>query len=66
MFLVDFHKYSTPSWFTGNAFMWDTYPRNDTQWFVGEYAGASKPIFYRGGYLDYLQDEIDSYLYQCF
>ncbi|KAK7063648.1 glycoside hydrolase [Favolaschia claudopus] len=38
---IDFHMYSTPTWFTANAFMFDAYPRNGTQWFVGEYAVTS-------------------------
>lgn len=27
--------------FTNNSFMFDTYPRNGTQWFIGEYACTS-------------------------
>ncbi|KAJ7053979.1 glycoside hydrolase [Mycena amicta] len=38
---VDFHMYNSPSWFTNNSFMFDTYPRNGTQWFIGEYACTS-------------------------
>ncbi|CAK5280796.1 unnamed protein product [Mycena citricolor] len=37
---IDFHMYNSPDWFTGNAFMFDDYPRNGTKWFIGEYAGA--------------------------
>ncbi|EJU05666.1 glycoside hydrolase [Dacryopinax primogenitus] len=35
---IDFHQYSTPGWFINNSYMFDTYPRNGTQWFMGEYA----------------------------
>ncbi|KAF8204203.1 glycoside hydrolase [Mycena galopus ATCC 62051] len=38
---IDFHMYNSPSWFTTNAFMFDDYPRNGTQWFIGEYAVTS-------------------------
>ncbi|TFK42073.1 glycoside hydrolase [Crucibulum laeve] len=38
---IDFHMYNSPSWFTTNAFMFDDYPRNGTQFFVGEYAVTS-------------------------
>ncbi|KAF9056073.1 glycoside hydrolase [Panaeolus papilionaceus] len=38
---IDFHVYSTPQFFTENAFMFDNYPRNGTQFFVGEYAVTS-------------------------
>ncbi|KAL0951925.1 hypothetical protein HGRIS_008579 [Hohenbuehelia grisea] len=38
---IDFHMYNSPSWFTTNAFMFDNYPRNGTQFFVGEYAVTS-------------------------
>ncbi|KDR85498.1 hypothetical protein GALMADRAFT_132190 [Galerina marginata CBS 339.88] len=38
---IDFHQYNSPSWFTTNAFMFDSYPRNGTQFFVGEYAVTS-------------------------
>ncbi|KAF7307530.1 Glycoside hydrolase [Mycena indigotica] len=38
---IDFHEYSSPSWFTNNSFMFDDYPRNGTQFFVGEYACTS-------------------------
>jgi alpha-L-arabinofuranosidase len=39
--LVDFHQYNSASWFEANAFFFDSYPRNGTQWFVGEYAVTS-------------------------
>ncbi|KAJ7194659.1 glycoside hydrolase [Mycena pura] len=38
---IDFHQYNSPSWFTNNSFMFDDYPRNGTQWFIGEYAVTS-------------------------
>ncbi|KAF9566985.1 glycoside hydrolase [Agrocybe pediades] len=38
---IDFHQYSSPSWFTTNAFWFDDYPRNGTQYFIGEYAVTS-------------------------
>jgi alpha-N-arabinofuranosidase len=38
---IDFHQYNSPSWFENGAFMFDGYPRNGTQWFVGEYAVTS-------------------------
>ncbi|KAH9486469.1 putative alpha-L-arabinofuranosidase A [Psilocybe cubensis] len=38
---IDFHQYSSPSWFTNGAFMFDDYPRNGTQFFIGEYAVTS-------------------------
>ncbi|KAF8167586.1 glycoside hydrolase [Crassisporium funariophilum] len=38
---IDFHMYNSPAWFTTNAFMFDNYPRNGTQFFVGEYAVTS-------------------------
>ncbi|KAF7307532.1 Glycoside hydrolase family 51 protein [Mycena indigotica] len=38
---IGFHEYSSPSWFTNNSFMFDDYPRNGTQFFVGEYACTS-------------------------
>ncbi|KIK71567.1 glycoside hydrolase family 51 protein [Collybiopsis luxurians FD-317 M1] len=38
---IDFHQYNTASWFETNAFFFDTYPRNGTKWFVGEYAVTS-------------------------
>ncbi|KAG6820155.1 hypothetical protein H0H93_004737 [Arthromyces matolae] len=38
---IDFHQYNSPSWFTTNAFMFDNYPRNGTQYFIGEYAVTS-------------------------
>ncbi|PPQ73463.1 hypothetical protein CVT24_007554 [Panaeolus cyanescens] len=31
---IDFHVYNTPQWFEENAFMFDSYPRNGTQFFV--------------------------------
>ncbi|KZS88917.1 glycoside hydrolase [Sistotremastrum niveocremeum HHB9708] len=39
---IDFHEYNSPDWFkfTG-AFMFDNYPRNGTQFLVGEYAVTS-------------------------
>ncbi|KDQ51115.1 glycoside hydrolase family 51 protein [Jaapia argillacea MUCL 33604] len=38
---IDFHEYNSPSWFEAGAFMFDNYPRNGTQYFVGEYAVTS-------------------------
>jgi alpha-L-arabinofuranosidase len=38
---IDFHQYNTSSWFETNAFFFDTYPRNGTKWFIGEYAVTS-------------------------
>ncbi|KAG6841718.1 hypothetical protein C0991_007604 [Blastosporella zonata] len=38
---IDFHTYSSPDWFTTAAFMFDDYPRNGSQYFVGEYAVTS-------------------------
>ncbi|KAG6812633.1 hypothetical protein H0H92_001716 [Tricholoma furcatifolium] len=38
---IDFHQYNSPSWFLTNAFMFDDYPRNGTQYFIGEYAVTS-------------------------
>ncbi|KAF9011202.1 glycoside hydrolase superfamily [Cyathus striatus] len=38
---IDFHMYNSPSWFTTNAFLFDDYPRNGTQFFIGEYAVTS-------------------------
>ncbi|KAF8203955.1 glycoside hydrolase [Pholiota molesta] len=38
---IDFHTYSSPSWFLNASFMFDDYPRNGTQFFVGEYAVTS-------------------------
>ncbi|KZT59017.1 glycoside hydrolase family 51 protein [Calocera cornea HHB12733] len=35
---IDFHQYATPGWFYNASYMFDTYPRNGTQWFMGEYA----------------------------
>ncbi|KZT41976.1 glycoside hydrolase [Sistotremastrum suecicum HHB10207 ss-3] len=39
---IDFHEYNSPDWFkfTG-AFMFDNYPRNGTEFLVGEYAVTS-------------------------
>ena len=36
--IVDYHRYDTPNWFTKNAFLFDDYPRNGTQYFVGQSA----------------------------
>ena len=38
---VDFHQYNTPQWFANNSLMFDSYPRNSTLYFVGEYAVTS-------------------------
>ncbi|KAF8899440.1 glycoside hydrolase superfamily [Infundibulicybe gibba] len=38
---IDFHMYSTPVAFEAGAFMFDEYPRNGTQFFIGEYAVTS-------------------------
>ncbi|KAF9067274.1 glycoside hydrolase [Rhodocollybia butyracea] len=38
---IDFHQYDSASFFETNAFFFDTYPRNGTKWFVGEYAVTS-------------------------
>jgi alpha-N-arabinofuranosidase len=39
-FAVDYHQYQGPDWFTNASTMFDVdmYPRNGTQYFVGEYA----------------------------
>ncbi|KAK7473005.1 hypothetical protein VKT23_001109 [Stygiomarasmius scandens] len=38
---IDFHQYNSPNWFIDNALFFDSYPRNNTRWFVGEYAVTS-------------------------
>ncbi|THU89381.1 glycoside hydrolase [Dendrothele bispora CBS 962.96] len=38
---IDFHQYNSPNWFIDNALFFDSYPRNNTKWFVGEYAVTS-------------------------
>ncbi|CAE6502760.1 unnamed protein product [Rhizoctonia solani] len=38
---IDWHQYNTPQWFIDRAVEYDTYPRNGTQIFVGEYAVIS-------------------------
>ncbi|KZT22628.1 glycoside hydrolase family 51 protein [Neolentinus lepideus HHB14362 ss-1] len=38
---IDYHQYESISWFENAAFMFDNYPRNGTQYFVGEYAATS-------------------------
>ncbi|KAF9237539.1 glycoside hydrolase family 51 protein [Melanogaster broomeanus] len=37
----DNHVYQTPSWFVENAFYYDSYERNGTYYFQGEYAAIS-------------------------
>jgi hypothetical protein len=34
---LDFHQYNTPEWFIERALQYDTYPRNGTHLFIGEY-----------------------------
>ncbi|QRV94887.1 alpha-L-arabinofuranosidase [Ceratobasidium sp. AG-Ba] len=38
---LDFHQYNTPEWFIERAVQYDTYPRNGTHLFIGEYAVTS-------------------------
>ncbi|CAE6458592.1 unnamed protein product [Rhizoctonia solani] len=38
---IDWHQYNIPQWFIDRALEYDTYPRNGTQIFVGEYAVTS-------------------------
>ncbi|CAE6481323.1 unnamed protein product [Rhizoctonia solani] len=38
---LDFHQYNTPAWFIERALQYDTYPRNGTHFFIGEYAVTS-------------------------
>ncbi|KAF8600897.1 glycoside hydrolase [Ceratobasidium sp. AG-I] len=38
---LDFHQYNTPEWFIERALQYDTYPRNGTHFFIGEYAVTS-------------------------
>ncbi|KAG9088038.1 hypothetical protein FS749_002471, partial [Ceratobasidium sp. UAMH 11750] len=38
---IDWHQYNVPAWFINHALEYDTYPRNGTQIFVGEYAVTS-------------------------
>ncbi|CAE6512703.1 unnamed protein product [Rhizoctonia solani] len=38
---IDWHQYNVPQWFIDRALEYDTYPRNGTQIFVGEYAVTS-------------------------
>ncbi|GAB1524147.1 hypothetical protein RhiTH_007300 [Rhizoctonia solani] len=38
---LDFHQYNTPEWFIERALQYDTYPRNGTHLFIGEYAVTS-------------------------
>ncbi|KAF8607097.1 glycoside hydrolase [Ceratobasidium sp. AG-I] len=38
---LDFHQYNVPSWFIQRATQYDTYPRNGTKLFIGEYAVTS-------------------------
>ncbi|KEP50300.1 alpha-L-arabinofuranosidase [Rhizoctonia solani 123E] len=38
---IDWHQYNVPQWFIDRAVEYDTYPRNGTQIFVGEYAVTS-------------------------
>ncbi|KAE9400941.1 glycoside hydrolase [Gymnopus androsaceus JB14] len=38
---IDFHQYDTATFFETFAFFFDSYPRNSTRWFVGEYAVTS-------------------------
>nr|BDS32887.1 GH51 alpha-L-arabinofuranosidase [Gloeophyllum trabeum] len=38
---IDYHQYADLTWFENAAFMFDNYPRNGTQYFVGEYAVTS-------------------------
>ncbi|KAH7338763.1 glycoside hydrolase [Rhizoctonia solani] len=38
---IDWHQYNVPKWFIDRAVEYDTYPRNGTQIFVGEYAVTS-------------------------
>ncbi|KAJ7581137.1 glycoside hydrolase family 51 protein [Mycena floridula] len=37
----DIHVYQTPTWFYQNSFVYDTFPRDGTTYFEGEYAAIS-------------------------
>jgi len=37
----DVHDYNTPSWFASNSFYYDTFERDGTHYFEGEYAAIS-------------------------
>ncbi|KAF8067641.1 glycoside hydrolase family 51 protein [Lyophyllum atratum] len=37
----DVHVYQTPNWFQTNSFFYDSFPRDGTTYFEGEYAGIS-------------------------
>ncbi|KAB5590422.1 hypothetical protein CTheo_6139 [Ceratobasidium theobromae] len=38
---LDYHRYDVPAWFIDHAVEYDTYPRNGTHLFIGEYAVTS-------------------------